>query len=369
MAKPLKVGLVGTGSISRAHLPAYQQFPEEVKLTAVCDIREEAAQRYAEKAGVDEVYTDLDKMLKEADIDAVDVCTIHDQHEHQAIAAAAAGKHILLEKPMAISVQQCRNILTATDKAGVTFMVAQVLRYLPQSQMAHRLIQEGEIGPVWAVRSDDLHCSFPPKSELKDAPPPDKPSSWYFDGNRAGGGALITFATHSIDLLRYYLGDIKRVTGTCYTDHPMFFNGADDRTHATVEFENGAVGNLSSSFTTRSPWMHRYWVYGESGTICSAPNLDGHGAEQHHAPVEVSSPNYGEVRAGMGGSRFEAVDGAAMGLPTGQAFTNEILHFADCCREGKEPLSSGKDNLGTMKAVFGIYESARTGKPIELASL
>lgn len=369
MPKPLKIGLVGTGSISNLHLPAYEQFPEEVRLAAVCDIREDAARKCAERMGIDTVYTDIEKMLKEADIDAVDICAIHDQHEQLAVAAAEAGKHVLLEKPMGIDMQGCRNMIDAADKAGLTFMIGQVFRYLPHTQRVHQLIEEGELGPIWAVRSDDLHAAFPPASKLAGTPHPAAPVSWYFDGKRAGGGALITFTTHQIDLFRYLIGDIKRVTGWCRTDHPMFFNGAEDRALATLEFECGAVGHVFSSFTTRSPWLHRYWIFGDSGTIHSTPDPKANAVAQHHAPVEVSSPNHGDGPTGMQAARFVPVDGASVGLPTDQAFTNEILHFADCCREGKEPISSGKDNLGTMKAIFGIYESARTGQPVELDTL
>ena len=369
MAKPIRIGLVGTGIVSRLHLPAFQQYPEDVQLVAVCDTHEEAANQFAKDANVDRVYTDFEKMLREADIDAVDICTIHNQHEYQAIAAAEAGKHILLEKPMAASLEECRNILTATDNAGIIFMVAQTLRYLPQSRIVHRMIHEGELGPIWMVRSDDLLSTIPSRSEIPATIEPSVPTHWIYDGNQSGGGALITLTTHHIDLFRYYLGNVKRVTGTCRTDHPMFFNGAEDRAHAILEFENGAVGNLFSSFTIRSPWMHRYWVFGETGTVCSVPKRDGNGLEHLHAPVEVSSLKHGEVQPHMHGSKFMQVNGKTVSLPSDKAFINEILHFAACCREGKEPISSGKDNLGTMKVVFGIYESAKTGKPVDLDTI
>ena len=94
MSKPLKVGLIGTGGISRQHLPAYEQFPEQVKLKAVCDIFEEAAKERAKQANVSDIYVDYKKMLSEADIDAVDICTNHDTHAEMTIAAAEAGKHV-----------------------------------------------------------------------------------------------------------------------------------------------------------------------------------------------------------------------------------------------------------------------------------
>ena len=111
MATPLKVGLVGTGGISRRHITAYLEHPDRVKLTAVCDLDETRAQEFARKAGVEAVYTDFDKMLREADIDAVDNCTFHHQHAPLCIAAAEAGKHVIVEKPMARTVQDTALLL------------------------------------------------------------------------------------------------------------------------------------------------------------------------------------------------------------------------------------------------------------------
>ena len=118
MATPLKVGLVGTGGISNRHITAYLEHPDRVKITAVCDLDESRAQEFAKKAGIDAVYTDFDKMLREADIEAVDNCTGHAQHASLCIAAAEAGKHAIVEKAMALSMQECRDMIAAADKAG-----------------------------------------------------------------------------------------------------------------------------------------------------------------------------------------------------------------------------------------------------------
>ena len=118
MSRPLKVGLVGTGRIANRHMAPYLQHPDRVRLTAVCDVVEPAARDYAKRAGVDDVYLDLDDMLRRADIDAVDICTRHDLHAPQAIAAAEAGKHVLVEKAMANSVQECRDMIGGLRPRG-----------------------------------------------------------------------------------------------------------------------------------------------------------------------------------------------------------------------------------------------------------
>ena len=203
MATPLKIGMVGTGGISNRHITAYLEHPDRVKLTAVCDLDETRAQEFARKAGVEAVYTDFDKMLREADIEAVDNCTGHAQHAPLCIAAAEAGKHAIVEKAMALTVQECRDMIEAADKAGVTLMVAQDLRYSPEAVAVKRFIDDGKLGDIVAARTHLIGRggSIPGYERYADA--------------KQGGGVMRAVQVHHIDLLRYYVGNVKRVTGVC----------------------------------------------------------------------------------------------------------------------------------------------------------
>ncbi|MHA2326232.1 MAG: Gfo/Idh/MocA family protein [Promethearchaeota archaeon] len=362
MTEEFKIGLIGTGSIAQLHGNAYKKFPEKVKLTAVCDINEEAGKRFAKALNISDVYTDASKLLEKADIDAVDICTTHDTHHQLTLAAVEAGKHILLEKPMAIRMNDCREMVKKTEKAGLTFMIGQNLRYLPQSQTVRKIIRDGDLGKIWAVQSYDIMGALPPRSKI--STPPNK-INWYFNGDKSGGGALITLSIHSIDLFRYYIGDIKTVSGKMWTEHPFFSNNAEDRIIGNLLFKNGAIGYLMSSFTTISPWSHRYMIFGENGTVSSDPPVGEVNIRQFLAPVMISSK---DPDAGMK-NKFLPIKPGMEGLSGSDPYINEILHFAECCQDGLEPISSGKNNLGTMKAIFGIYESANTGKIIDLDSL
>ncbi len=361
---PLRIGLIGSGGISRAHMDAFLNHRDEVELVAVCDIREEAARAYAADAGVDPaaVYTDADGLLARVDVDAVDIATIHDQHGPNAIAAARAGKHVLLEKPMAVSVAEARSMVAACDEAGVTFMVAQMLRYLPHYQNVKRIIEAGEIGDIWACRADSWFGAALPGSMTRDG-------WWGFDGKRNGGGCVMMVSTHQVDLLRYFVGDVVRITAKTWGDHPLMKNGAEDRAVATFEFANGALGTLISSYSARTPWMYQSLLLGEQGTIYTEPPLDGNVVEQHHAPARIASESR-ESRPGHNGREaFTEVGPLRDGLVSDNPFTNEIVHFARCIRDGAEPVSSGHDNLNTMEAVHGIYAAAAAGRPIEVAEL
>jgi UDP-N-acetyl-2-amino-2-deoxyglucuronate dehydrogenase len=355
--RPLRVGLVGAGNIATHHLPAYLQHPEALELVAICDLNEELAAARALEAGVAHVFADVRATLRGVEIDALDVCTIPDQHLDVALAGIEAGKHVLIEKPFATSLDDCRTLLAAAESAGVTLMVAQNQRYLPPYRAAKRVLDSGELGPIRAVRFESLQC-WP-------AVMPD--GHWSYNARRAGGGAVISVAIHRIDLMRYLVGDVVSVSAVCRTTRPEFVNGAEDYATATLEFANGALGEMFTTVSAfRMPWSETFMIFGDDGTMHAVPppgNIRGPAvvaSTKRTAPAEVWTDQV---------SGFEPLDASREGLASESGQVNELLHFAACCETGAEPLTSGRDNLETMKIVFGIYESALTGEPVTLSSL
>ena len=376
MSNPLKVGMLGAGGITNSHLPAYLEHPDRVQITAVCDLVEPRAQALARKAGVEAVYTDLDQMLREADIDAVDNCTFHPAHAPLTIACAEAGKHVIVEKPMARSLQECRDMVAAADKAGVTLMIAQDLRYSPEAFAVKRFIDEGRLGEMFAVRTHLLSPRVPPRIGRAR-------QDRYADAEQ-GGGTLMSVQVHHIDLLRFYAGNVKRLTAVCRSIGPRMVNDAEDLVAAILEFENGALGHLfagpgetpedASDGRPVTASTRSYMLYGSEGTIHSAPETL---PEHHHfgrimfAPTE-DRPIDRSIPADLERwvhPPFEPIDTSGLDLPTVKPFVNEILHFEECIRTGREPISSGRDNMETMKIIYGIWESSRTGKAVELDDL
>ncbi len=383
MPEPLKVGLVGAGGIANSHLPAYLEHTDRVRVTAVCDIIEDAASAYAKRTNVDAVYTDLDTMLRDADIEAVDLCHRHDLHAPHAIAAAEAGKHVIVEKPMANSVQDCREMVEAADKSGVTLMVAQHLRYMRTAAAAKRLIEDGKLGEIEAVRTHMIAGGY---GRL------DRRGHWMRDPRYAGGGVMMTTQVHHIDLLRYYVGDVKRVFGICRTLQPDKPAGAEDLVAATLEFENGAVGHVFAK-SSLSREGRSYCLMGSEGTLYAELAVESDETPTPHfgtLMVSLRSPekeqeylsNAADMRRFMRGDAkrrnefirklepvFEPLSTEGTGLRTANGFVNEILHWAECCRTGAEPISSGRDNVNTIEVIMGIYESSRTGMPVDLDTL
>ncbi|MDE0053967.1 MAG: Gfo/Idh/MocA family oxidoreductase [Gammaproteobacteria bacterium] len=382
MPNPLKVGIVGAGGITRAHLPAYLERPDRVQLNAVCDLVEPLAQELAKKAGIDAVYLDINEMLRDADIEAVDICTTHNSHAPLAIAAAEAGKHVIVEKPMAISVQECRDMIAAADKAGTTLMVAQHLRYAPEARAAKRLLDEGKLGTVEAVRTELFGGGMRGRRRRRR-----QGERWMQDARRSGGGMMMSEQVHHIDLLRYYAGNVKRVNGVCKSLQEHMVHGAEDLVSATLEFESGAVGEIWAKGNAIVPHGRTYTIFGNQGVFyASTPTKEQREVEisgatpfRHFGHIMVAlnedvpelDPSNPEDRRKMYFAEppFKVLPTDDIDLPSPNYFINEILHFADCCQTGEEPLSSGRDNIGTMKIIMGIYESSRTGQPVNLDDL
>ena len=347
MSEPLKIGLIGSGRIANRHLTAFREHRDRVQLMAVCDVVEDAARDYAGRAGIDAVYLDVDEMLREADIDAVDICTTHDTHAPLTVAAARAGKHVIVEKAMAHTLQGCRDMIAATDEAGVHLMIAQHLRYSPEARAAKRLIEDGKLGEIHAVRT---HLMGGGNRRVR-------PGHWMDDRMR-GGGMLMVTSVHHLDLLRFYVGNVKRVTAVCRSLAPHMQNGAEDLVAATLEFDNGAIGDVFGVGSSLAPEGRGYILFGSKGTLHSTtPTREESEASptRHFGKLMVSLK---DARQGFMGAAFEPLDTSGIELPTNDYFVNEILHFAECCRTGAEPDSSGRDNIET---IMGIFESSRRG--------
>ncbi|MCL4545458.1 MAG: Gfo/Idh/MocA family oxidoreductase [Chloroflexi bacterium] len=194
---------------------------------------------------------------------------------------------------------------------------------------------------------------------------------WLFDGKLAGGGVVISVSVHRIDLVRYFVGDVRRVAAVCRPGGPPYKHDAEDYASVILEFENGAIGEHFATYSGfRMPYSESFMLFGDDGAIHAVPERG-----QSMGPAYYATRFHdGALREAKGGARayagFLPVEPDRRNLPTDDGFTNEIAHFAACCRSGEAPLSSGHDNLGTMAVIFGIYASARQGgNPVELAKL
>jgi predicted dehydrogenase len=351
--KPLSIGLLGAGNIWNQHKIAFQARPDLLRLAAVYDpVAANAARAAAEFPGA-AICATADELVRRDDIDAVLILTTHAQHHSLAIAALRAGRHVLVEKPMACTLAEANEMAAAARAAKRILMIGQCQRYDASYAGIRRLIQSGELGRIHAIRFDSMQGLFP--NDLLPA------NHWLCDGAAAGGGVVISVSVHRIDLCRYLVGEVNRVSALMRTSTPHFKNGAEDFACALLDFSNGAIGEMFATYSGfRMPYSEGLMIFGEHGAIHAQPN-----AGEASAPAVFAStrtPGKTDENRWLAQFRgFTPVPLASDECPHANSFVNQLVHFADCVRTGATPASGADDNLGTMRTIHALYESARTG--------
>jgi predicted dehydrogenase len=355
--RPFRIALVGAGHVSTIHLNALKELKPDVKVTAVCDVNRAAAEIQARAHGIPAVFSDMASMMGQADFDAVDICTVHDQHYPSALNAISAGKHVLVEKPFACSLAQSTELVNEAEKAGLVLMVAHQQRFSPGYRGVRKLIRDGVLGTIQAARID----------AMQDMRKYAGPGHWLYDGAKAGGGILISVLIHKLDLLRFFLGEVARISGRCRTTNPQFINGAEDYVHGMLEFESGTIVDLFGAYSAvRMPYGEGLILFGETGTVHCIEFGKYLGPPLY---ATDATPATGTSWAELQYTGFVQVPPDQEGLISQNATVNEMHHFVRCCREGISCESSGRINLGTMAAVFGVYESSKRGEPVTMKEI
>ena len=275
MTTTINIGLVGYGFMGKAHSNAYRQagpfFRPALKpvMKAICGRDETAVKEAAETSGWEEYETSWEKLIAHPDIEVIDISSPGDTHRDVAVAAAAAGKHILCEKPLANTLAEAQEMLAAVEKAGVKHMINFNYRWVPAVRLAKKLIDEGALGQVRHWRATYL------QDWLVD---PEFPLDWRLRRERAGSGALGDIAAHIVDLARFLVGEISEVVGMTETfvkERPLpdarGKRGAvtvDDAAAFLARFENGVLGTFEASrFATGRRNYQRFEVNGSRGSL------------------------------------------------------------------------------------------------------
>jgi predicted dehydrogenase len=325
----VKVGLIGSGGISGAHGRGFLKHADKIKCVAMCDVSPENLKRRGEQLGGGQrTFSDWKVMLKEMgdEIDAVDICLPHHLHGAAIIDSAAAGKHILCEKPMCTSLEEADRIGDAVKKAGVTYMSAHNQLFMPVVQEAKRMLDAGEIGKILWLRSQDcFRAGGESGSPFK--------GSWRANAKTQGGGELIDTGYHPSYRLLYLAGSpAVKIQGTMARFvHPI---EGEDTASVQVRFASGAIGEILTSWAFNLPHgTHHIHVIGEDGQIFGSDNT------LYHLPRGYTEP---AKRSFAGVETFEA----------------EIAHFADCLREGKRPIHSVEEGRAVLELILKASQSA-----------
>ena len=345
MSRHTRVAIVGAGFIGEIHLESYQRFVADAEVVAICSRTAARAEALARRHGVPAWFADVGDLLASCDCDVVDVCVPNDLHLPVTQAAAAAGRHVICEKPLARTLEEADAMIAACRAAGVKLMYAEELCFAPKYERVRQLVNEGAVGRVIQLRQSEKHSG--PHSD------------WFYDVERAGGGVLMDMGCHAFAWFRWMLGGNPRVESVYATMSTQLHGQrtrGEDNVVAIVEFDGGAIGIAEDSWAKPGGMDDRIEVYGTLG-VSYADLFAG------NAALTYSEAGYGYALEKAGSTRgwtFTVFEEAF-----NQGYPQELRHFVDCVRHDRTPLVAGEDGRAVLEMIYAAYESAGTGRKVK----
>ena len=336
----VNIGIIGCGKIAQVrHLPEYATNPN-ARLVGYYDKNRERAVQMAEKYG-GKVYGSYYEMLNDPEIDAVSVCVENRNHAEITNAALYSGKHVLVEKPMAVTLAECESMVAAAELNGKHLMVGHNMRFDPVHRRAKELLEAGVIGDIITFRTTIGNAGPEGWSPDRDA--------WFFDKDKAAMGALSDLGIHKLDLLQYLTGQtVIETTAKVMTlnkrDDNGHLIGVDDNALCILRMNGGAVGTMAASWTVYGKECNSTCIYGTKGImlIYSDPG----------APIVVRDMSNTSTAYS-----FE---------PTTRS--GVIDEFVDALEHDREPEVSGKKALTIMRTIFASIKSSEISRTVAVNS-
>lgn len=343
--KKLKYGIIGCGSFGEQHMIGIQRL-HNVELVAICDTNMERCQELADKYGIKQVYQDYRELLKNDEIEAVTIVTPDQTHAEVSIAAMNAGKHVLCEKPMALDLDECCDMIRVSDATGKKLMIGQICRFTPGFMEAKRLVDAGAIGELFFVESEYAHDY----SYMKG------PDNWRITPERH---PIIGGACHAIDLLRWIAGDPEETTA--YSNHKMLPGWpVDDCTIAIFKFPNHVIGKVFCSIGCKREYTMRTVLYGTLGTI-TVNNTDPY----IYINRTQISDGAKALNGILGGEEHEHVVRKNIQI-NNHNVQNESEQFCNAIIQGQPVMTNGREGAKTVAVCKAVIESCECGSPIKI---
>lgn len=340
----IRFALVGAGNIGRIYGDAFAHVPD-AEITVVCDPVVAAAEALAHKVGA-AFSEDFAEAVARPDVDAVVVATPSGTHAEIAVAGAQAGKHLLVEKPLDITLERVDAIIHAADKAGVTLGSVFPLRF---SEGVHRTREALAAGRLGRLALADVFVKWYRPQSYYDG-------SWRGTWKLDGGGALMNQSIHQIDLVQWLAGPVVSVFGrTATLAHSM---ETEDTASATLTMENGALGVIQGATSCWPGDQARVELHGDRGTVVLEEGRVVVWKLADAAPGEEEAMLALETGGGTG-----AADPTAIGY---EKHRRQVADFVAALREGRAPAVQGAEGRRAVEIILAIYESARTGGPVAL---
>jgi predicted dehydrogenase len=354
----VKAAIIGSRFEADIHAASFQIMPEEAEVVAIASPTPGNAAKLAKHYGIPRVFTDYREMLREPDIEMVTITAPNSLHCQMTLDIAAAGKHVVCEKPLCMTLEEADRMIDACKQHGVLLMYGEELFFTPKYVKAKEMADQGAFGKVYLVKQSEKH--FGPHSD------------WFWDVDRSGGGALMDLGCHGIAFCYWFLGRPK--VKSVYAQLGTYVHGdktkADDDATCIIEFDNNAVGIVEDSWAKRGGMDDRIEVYGEGGVTYANLHMGN------------ALPTYSEYGFAYAVEKAPSTKGWTW--PTYEELWNygtpqEMRHFARCVRGKETPDATGEDGRVVMEVLMAAYASAgeerkirfpydapRTTRPIDL---
>ena len=344
MNKPVRVGLVGSQFVSTIHAEALKTVAN-AELFAVASPSENHAKEFSQTHSIEHHLTDYRKMLEMDEIEMVVLGLPNDLHCQATIDAAAAGKHVVCEKPLALNLGQADRMIEACRTADVKLMYAEELCFAPKYVRLKKLLDDGALGRPTLVKQAEKHDG------------PHAPHFW--DVNRSGGGVTMDMGCHAIEFFRWLLGKpkIESVWAQMSTQVHSDKTDGDDNSLVVLEFHGGCVGLAEESWTKLGGMDDRAELYGSEG-VAYADLLRGNSIATYSSTGYDYAVEKAGTTAGWSFTIYEEI--------WNYGFPQEFAHFVDCVKNDRQPLETGEDGRAVLEAIFAAYKSAGTGRKVSL---
>jgi myo-inositol 2-dehydrogenase / D-chiro-inositol 1-dehydrogenase len=338
----VRVGIIGSGFVSQVHAEAFQEVPE-AEIVATCGSTEVKVAEFARKWNIPFTTTDYRRLLERKDIDMVVVGMPNHLHRDVVVAAAEAGKHVVIEKPLSNTLEAGRAMVAACHAHHVKLMYAETICFTPKYARAKQLVEEGAIGKMYMIKQGEKHSG--------------PHSAWFYDIERSGGGSIMDMGCHGIEWSRWMYGKapVKSVVAHCqHVFHPN--TKAEDNSVILLEFEGGGIAVIEDSWVRQGGMDDRIELYGTDGVVyCDL--LHGSSMETY----SLKGYGYAVEKAGdTKGWTFTVAEEAHL-----YGFPHEMRHFTHCVLNDQPARETGEDGVATLEIIYAAYESAGTGRRIE----
>lgn len=345
MGRVIGFGLIGTGVGATFQAQAMSMVAEEgvAKFMAVASFHEEKARSFASRWGIGSWYTDHRELLRRGDVEAVIICTPHYLHAPMAIEAMEAGKHVLVDKPMAISLKEADEMISASRRGRVKLGVILQGRFDPTAQRLRKAIDDGRLGKL--ILGEAIVEWFRAKEYYASSP-------WRGRWATEGGGALINQAIHTIDLLQWYMGPAEYLWAQ--TDTAIHEIEVEDTAVAIIRFRNRALGVIQGTTSLYPGFPTRLEIHGSKGTV----TIEGEGLKRWSV--------IGEEEVFEGAPKKGLETWARPEAAPAINHASVIRDFATSIIEDREPYINGLEGRKPLEIILAIYRSSKTSKPVSL---